>query len=423
MLRITALRSLLIVSVFALFSLTGCKDNLNSVNDEPENITLQTNSSSPPAFLDPDVDISPQVGVNYNGQFNFVNFEDLERTQTTWVRGFIDFFQFYPDVNKLDNDIRITNYLELKDHGYRTILNIKWNFRDRDLPEPDSRKMKDYKQYLRKFLAKVWEKTDIIVAGNEPFIETDPDERDERLVEFYKEVAHTINHFRNSQGIGLDQQAGGKYVPLYIGAFNNLYLPGWQTQAVEDLFAFAREEPWIAGVDLHIHHGGTLQLRRFLNFAANRIRENQSFLVTEYSLMKHFRRMINRKIPEDFAAEYDWDPDTRNYEYIDYALKNPVPRPEWVDFLSSSFWFENRTRYLRNSYREFKKFDSFYVATYAIRQSFPFNRDFTRNTAPWVLNGLYANRTVEPHPKDGRTQFNYAWINDFRRIQQGVFDN
>lgn len=417
-----AFRFLVIVSVFVLFSLSGCNDSLNSVDKNSKEISQTERAKNHSLNSLAEENYSPQVGVNYNGLLNFISFEDLERTQTTWVRGFVDFFQFYPDPEKLYSDERIEKYLELNDEGYKTILNIKWNLNNKSFPEPGSKELEDYKKYLKKLLIRVWPKTDIIVAGNEPFIESKRSERDERLVEFYKEIAHAIKDFRDKQGTGHSQREGGNFVPIYIGAFNNLYLPRWRNEA-RDLFAFAREESWIAGVDLHIHHGGTPQLRRALRFAANNIRDNQKFLITEYSLMKHFRSKMNETIPVDFAAEYEWDPATKNYEYIDHALKNQVIRPEWVDFLSKSYWFENRTRYLRNSYREFTKFDKFYIATYAMRQSFSFNRDFTANTDPWILNGLYANRTVIPHPDDGRTQFNYAWINDFRRIQQGVFDN
>ena len=406
----------LVFSLLVLFVVAGCSDVLMAPSGEgPRSLGKQAAA---------EVYFEPQMGVNYNGQFDRINYRDLQRTETTWVRGFVDFFQFYENPKKLKDDRRLQKYLELKDNGYKTILNIKWNFRRRGgFPEPKSREMKDYKQFLHKLLMEVWSETDILIVGNEPFIESKKGERGEELVTFYKEIAREVHNFKKGRGRGGGKGLGIRDVPIYVGAFNNLYLKGWQTEAVEELFAFARSEPWIAGVDLHIHHGGTRQMLEFLNYADARLRSDQRFLVTEFSLVKHFRRNMEETIPAAFASEYGWDPGTKNYQYIDHALKNPVPRAEWGDFLSKSYWYENRTRYLRNAYRRFKRYDKFYIATYAMRQSFPFNRDFGRNTPPWILNGIYANRTVRPDSETGQNQFNYAWIEDFVAIQNGIFDD
>lgn len=412
-----------VLPLFILVTVAGCSDSVTKSGNVSESILTDKidNALSEKAQMSGESAV-PQIGVNYNGQFDMVDFNDLERTKTQWVRGFIDIFQFYPDNKELIHHPRIEKYLALKENGYQTILNVKWDFNKKSFPEPDSREMKEYKKFLKKLLDRVWKSTDIIVAGNEPFIESKKSERGPELVAFYKEIAGEINDYKTGKGIGDGEGKGIRDVPIYIGAFNNLYLPGWQTQAVEDLLEFTNETPWIAGIDLHIHHGGFLQLSQALDFVENKIRADQKILITEYSLVKHFRSRLKETIPGNFASEYGWSPDTKNFQYIDFALKNQVPRQEWVDFLSSSYWFENRKRYLRNSYQLFKTYDKFYIATYAMRQSFPFNRDFTGNTMPWILNGLYANRTVQADPEIGENQFNYGWIDDFLRIQEGFFD-
>lgn len=393
-------------SFILLIFFTGCEDSIE-LPVEPVNEAALI--AEPPAQA---------VGVNFNGQFDFIDYTNLERTQTTWVRGFTDIFQLYPDVEKLNTDHRLQKYLELKGNGYNTILNIKWNFHNKSFPEPDSDEMLEYKKYLRKFLSKVWKQTDIIVVGNEPFIESKPEEKDERLVAFYVEIAREINSFKKGVGAGQGDGKGIRDVIIYLGAFNNLYLHGWRTTAVEQLLSFAKSQTWIAGIDLHIHHSGINQLNQAMDYVDSRIRNDQKIIITEYSLMKHWKSKMGENIPAVFAEKYGRDPNEQNFQYIDYTLKNPVSRVEWVDFLSNSYWFENRTSYLWNSYQRMKGYDKFHVATYAIRQSFPFNQDFTRNTDPWVLNGLFANRTVVPNPETGLEQFNYAWINDFREIQK-----
>jgi hypothetical protein len=347
------------------------------------------------------------VGVNFNGQFDFIDDDNLERTETSWVRGFIDFFQFYEDPDKLKNDQRLLKYLDLKSKGYKTILNIKWNFHNRSFPEPGSQEMKDYKAFLKLLLNEVWNKTDIIVVGNEPFIESPPAERNTSLVPFYTEMAKEVNRYREDKN----------HVPIYIGSFDNMYLEGKRTEGVQELLAFAKNESWLAGISLHIHHSAIEQVNTAMDYVHNKIREDQKILITEFSLMKHWRAKMEENIPEAFAEKYGRDRSEMNYQYIDFTLKNPVSREEWVDFLSNSYWFENRTKYLWNVYQRFKSYEKFHVATYAIRQSYPFNKDFTRNTDPWVLNGLYANRTVQPDPETGLDQFNYALIDEFIAIQ------
>lgn len=388
------IRPLAIILILSL-SVWGCSDN-GSSPAAPEKPS--SSDSEPPAQV---------VGINVNGQYNLMKFDNIERSGAAWVRGFLDFFQLYPDEDNLDSDERVQNFIRLKEEGYKTILSIKWNFHNRSFPEPGSSEMEEYKAYLVKLLDKVWPHTDIIVAGNEPFIESKRDERGDELIAFYEEIAAEINEYR---------ETSSRDIPIYVGAFNNLYLDGWRTPAVNEMLGFAQNSDWIAGIDVHIHHAAIEQIDDFLGYVYYRIRENQKILITEFSLKDHFRTKMDETIPEDFAGEYEWDPETKNYEYLDYALKNQVPREEWVAFLSGSYWFENRKNYLWNAYQRFKSYDKFHIANYALRQSFPFNRDFTADSVPWILNGLFANRTVETDPETGQDQFNYAWIEDFQRI-------
>jgi len=57
---------------------TGCSDS----PVEPEEKNPEEKPSSLPA--------GPALGVNYNGQFDRIRYADLERTGTTWVRGFVE---------------------------------------------------------------------------------------------------------------------------------------------------------------------------------------------------------------------------------------------------------------------------------------------------------------------------------------------
>lgn len=354
-----------------------------------------------------------QVGLNFNEQVNFVDIKDVDRTETRWVRGFIEFFQFYDGERDLETDTKVTKFLEMKDAGYKTILSIKWRFANKSFPDPDSQEMKDYVIFLGKMLDRFWNKLDIIVVGNEPFIESRSSERDDKLVEFYKEVTKRVIEYRSLNS----------YVPVYIGSFDNIYIDAKRRPGFVSLMEYAKNNEDVAGVSIHIHHANYSQMDFSLQYTSDHIADNQKILITEYSLMKHWRNHTNDPIPAAFASDYGYDPAWQVYQYINHALKNPVPRAEWVDFLSKSSWFENRKDYLWQSYEMFKSYNKFHIGTYAFRQSFPFNKDFTVNTSPWVLNGIYANRSVESDPETGENQFNYNFINDFLKIQQDYREN
>lgn len=350
-----------------------------------------------------------RLGVNYNGQFNFINFNNVQRTRTEWVRGFIDFFQFYTHPDQLQDDPRIVDYLQLKGHGYKTILNIKWDFSGKNFPDTSSGEMAGYESFLVRLLDRVWDGTDIIVIGNEPFIESKTTNRGPALVRFYERVAHDVERYEDNKG------ASG-HIPIFLGAFNNLYLASWQTNSVNDLLSFAEHDPAIAGIDLHIHHNDISQINTVLDYVNDKIRNDQRILITEFSLVKYFQSKLNLPIPATFANDYGYDSQLKNYQYIDKALKNQVEQKEWNDFLKSSAWFESRKGYLLNAFNIFKSYYKVAVATYGIRQSYPPGEDFTVNTMPWILNALYANRTAEPDA-GGLTPFNYGWIDDFLQVQ------
>lgn len=353
-----------------------------------------------------------QVGVNYNGQFDQIDFNDLTRTNTTWVRGFIDFFQFYNGGANLDNDPRIQKYLQLKSNGYKTILNIKFQFKGKTFPGVNSAEMTRQKDFLAELYDKVWAKTDIIIVGNEPFIESNGNDQGGNgpLVKYYRQMCIKTKNYRDNQS---------KKNPIYVGSFDNLYQSSKRKQSVRDLLAFAKNHSWMAGIDLHIHHSSIDQINSVFDWVKPQIRNNQKILVTEYSLMKFWRNQLNKKINTAFANKYNKNPDRKVYQFLDYALKNPVQRAEWVDFFKMHSWYNSNARYLKTSYDKFKAYSAFHIATYAIRQSFPFNQNFTANTDPWILNPLYVNRTVVKN-LGGQFQFNYAFIDDFRDIQNGA---
>jgi len=346
------------------------------------------------------------MGVNYNGVIANIDVADLDRTQTTWMRVFINYFDYKNGVLNINTNEGLAKLEAAKAAGYKVILSLKFDFTGRNFPTGTAAIDADL-GYVSTILGRLYDDADIIVAGNEPFIESIPDQRDSRLVNYYKRAAIAVLNYRSGQT---------RKVPIYIGAFNRLWLTTEQTQAVNDYLTFARDNTWIAGADLHIHHDDINQITTAFNFVNSRLRTDQRMLVTEFSLMKHWKNNLDVTIPAILNTQYGRPANWKVYEYLNFTLNTaPVSRNEWVAFLQNSTWFENRKHYLSNAWAKFTAFPKFNVATYGMYQTYG-SAPFTINTDPWVLNPLFVNRTVVKNSSD-ENQFNYSFIDDFRAIQ------
>ncbi|MCW0481590.1 LamG-like jellyroll fold domain-containing protein [Gaoshiqia sediminis] len=349
-----------------------------------------------------------EMGVNFNESlFHAEDVAKLDRTETTWVRGFFDFFPYYENPDRLtDPDDQLEDFLNLKNSGYKTILSIKWNFHNKSYPDTVSAEIAAYNEFLERFLDRVWGKIDIIVVGNEPYIESMNDyERNTKLAPFYQYMCNRVHEYR----------AGKEDIPIYFGAFNRLYDFYRNTEGVLKMFEFVKEAPWIEGVDLHIHHKEYNDIVSMYSYANDKIREDQKILITEFSLVFWWQDHTSDLISSEFASQYGYSTDMLVHQYISNALNNRRTKEEWDDFLSSCSWFEQRKNYLWETYELLSQYESFHVATYSYQISWGLN--FNENTVPWLLNNLIAATTIEDDPQTGQKQFNYAFIDDFLKIQ------
>jgi hypothetical protein len=350
------------------------------------------------------------IGVNYNESFQEIRTGELSASKTKWVRGFLDVFAHY-DAQDLSTNAKITQYLTLKDQGYKTVLNLKFNFIARAYPAVNSTTWNNYISFIDKILDRVLAKTDVIVVGNEPFIESDAATYDEPLNSFYKAAATRVNQYLTSHNIQR---------PIFVGSFDNMYQTARQTSTgINNLLAWCKATSWVAGIDLHIHHNNNPEITTVLSFVNDKIRSDQKFIITEYSLMKWWRDNLSNDLTTQFLAACNasttdniFPPPagvTKVWQYIDYALKNPRKVEEWNAFHVNTPFLYDRKDYMCNSFKLFKANSKFWVATYAVRQSYPANTDFTATTDPWVLNSLFVGRTVELLPS-GDAQGRYAYL-------------
>jgi hypothetical protein len=391
----------LIVYVALLFS--SCKD---------ERVIKTTKEPDAPPIP---IDYSYKMGINLNEQVDVTDYNDLADSKTKWVRCFIEVIDVYK-AGTLNTDAKIIAFNALKAKGYKTVLSLKFDFKKNGFPAVNSTDWTNYLNFIQPLLAKVMANTDVLVVGNEPFIEADEATWNEPLNTFYKAACERANTYFVLNSIKK---------PMFLGALNRLDETARQTDPGHvNFLAFVKATPYLAGVDVHSHHSAVEQLTSVLNFAKSKIRDDQKILVTEFSLMQYWRNNNTVAIAPAFIAAANasatdkiFPPPagvTLNYQYIDYALKNPRTAEEWYAFCQNSPYIETRKNYLCAAYNIMKNAGNVYLSFYALRQSYPLNTDFTATTDPWVMNGLFMNRSVEL--LNGRSQKSYSFLDLFLKM-------
>lgn len=345
------------------------------------------------------------LGANYNESLTQIDERDLARVNAGWVRGFLDMHQLGDRDPAQDANVRAL--LAAKQHGHSVILSLKWNYHRLDFPDPGSVAMAAELARLQRLLPVVLGKADILVIGNEPFIESEPQQRGARLNTFYETLADAIIQDWQAQG---GPNTGTR---LFMGAFNRLDLPVNQTPAVERMLHFIASRPALSGADLHLHLPSIEANQAMLGYALPKLRPNQQFISTEFSLVQYWKRHLNDVVPVPFDQRYDFPKGTRAYQVIAAALTKPVPFEEWRDFLEGEPWYVSRRNYLANVMALYRSTGRLAVATYGMRQTYAGNRPFDAETDPWVLNSVFANQTVRPNP-DGSAHENVPWADAFR---------
>lgn len=348
------------------------------------------------------------LGANYNENLDQVNYRELRSARASWVRGFYALPEADQVPPEQSDSIRVIR--ELHERGFKTVLSLKFPKAGVAFPQPGSPEMAAELSRLDRVLPLVLGTVDIITIGNEPFIESMPSQRDQRLNEFYETVAR---HVIEARAEYCDAPCS---THLYMGALNRLDLPENRTPAAERWLAFVRETPEIEGVDLHPHVPDEARNQAFLDYTLPRLRPEQTFLVTEFSLVWHWQQHMTDRIPATFAQRYGYAPDVQVWQVIGEAIEHPFPSQKWNDLLSQSPWFESKKHFLRDEMARFRDTGRLAVATYGFRQIPSMTAGWSATKTPWLLNSVFATLTVQPRD-DGMSTPGYAWITDFRAVQ------
>ena len=408
-------RRLLSLSTMAaglgLASLTGCAQNSTPGSATPGSATGSATGSANGSATGR-VSAPPATGIlaaNVNQDLQDTNFAELQAVSATWLRG------FYPIQNADQGSVAaqpgIQKLMTAVDQGYGTVLNLKFDY-GQGLPTPGSAAFQQVFDRLTKVFAVLLGKVDILVVGNEPFFECSKSDRTTPAInQFYEAVAaHTIAA-RNST-------PGASQTQIFLGALTELDSPQPdELPQINRWLDYAKGTPDIAGTDCHPHVAALSDGQKYVNYVLPRLRPDQKFLATEFSLVKFFKQHLTDPVPAAFANRYGISGGTLVWQVVQQAIAHPFPQAEWNDFLTSCPWFAGHQDFLTNMVAAFRKTGRLAVAGYGITQDTAMVSDFGPTSTPWVFNSLFCPYTTQPGP-DGLPGQNSTWTTEFRALQQ-----
>ncbi|MFF8789387.1 hypothetical protein [Streptomyces sp. NPDC015125] len=350
------------------------------------------------------------LGVNFNEDPSDMNFAQVRALSAKWVRGFVPMTDYF-DTHAPAQQRSVARLLDASGNDFKTILSLKFPFLTlgQSLPQVGSKEMGAQLKRVDRVLHAVMGKMDILTIGNEPFLETMKDERDARLNVFYEHVAeHVIAYRRKNFPQGCRTR-------LYMGALTRLDKKEGRTKATERWVGFVNRKPEIEGLDIHPHVDSLQAAGRYVQYVVSRLDKSKKFLATEFSLVQHWENHMSDKIPAAYAEKYTVPPNTRVWQVIGNAFDKPFPQKRWDDFLAMSPWFASHKDYLTQQVQLFRETGKLAVATYGVAQIESMQTGWDADKKPWILNPLYANRTVrEENGRVGRTT---VWFDSFRALQ------
>lgn len=348
------------------------------------------------------------LGANFNGDPVVMTVPELQAIGATWIRGFFAL----PDADRGDPAQQPAIRSLLSADGYGTVLSLKFPYSDRPLPAPGSAELVTAQRRMDAVLAAVMDKVDILVIGNEPFIESRAADHDDRLNVFYEGMAQRAIAYRDTHF------GAGSRTTIYMGALNHLDEPSWRTPATERWMRFVRDTAAIAGTDIHPHLPAPGADQHYLDYILPRMRPDQTFLATEFSLVLFFRAQLRKPVAVEYASKYGLQKGAPAWQAIRSALEHPVPQQQWDDFFAMTPWLDENRNFLTDQVGRFRSTGKLAVATYGIGQDTAMSAtSFGPGSPPWVLNSMFCQHTVQ-RAADGLPGRNAWWTEEFQALQR-----
>jgi hypothetical protein len=348
------------------------------------------------------------LGANVNQDLDSLDFAELQAVSATWLRAF--YLMQNADQGNVADQAGIRKLTTAIDQGYGTVLNLSFPY-DQGVPTSGSSAMQVALQRLDKVLAVVMGKVDILVIGNEPFFESSKADRTTPVInEFYEALAQ--------HAIGYRQHQASSRTQIYMGALTSLESPpAGELPQINRWLDFAKNTPAIAGTDCHPHVASLSDGELYPNYILPRLRPDQKFLATEFSLVRLYGKHLKDPVSNSFASRYGIPRGTLVWQVGKSAIQHPFPQAEWNAFLTSSPWFENNKSFMSDIMGYFRGTNRCAVAGWGLFQDVGGAKSFGPTGLPWVFNTIFCPYTVT-QGADGLPGRNVTWATEFRSLQK-----
>jgi hypothetical protein len=408
--RPTSRRQMLALSGGAVLTVLGTA----ACGSSRSSISAAAGSSSSDPSSSPGTVSAPAangvLGADLNQSLDKLDYAELKAVSGTWVRG----FYLMSDADQSDpaTQAGLSKLIQAAASGYGTVLTTKFQYQDKPIPVPGSPDMQAALAKLDKVLAAAMGKVDILTVGNEPFFETSKADRaTPRINVFYETLALHAAQYRQAH-FGANCKT-----KIYMGALTALYLPSARTPQTHRWMTFTGSTPSIAGTDIHTHVPSLAAAQKYLDYVLPYLRSDQTFLVTEFSLVLLWEKHMSDLVNAAFASSHGIAPGTPVWQVIKSYIQNPVDEQEWNDFLLSNSWFAAHKNFLTEQMQRFRSTGKLAVATYGVTQDVPMSQNFGPAKPPWVLNSMFCPDVCKPQPS-GLPGQNLTWSEQFRALQK-----
>lgn len=152
------------------------------------------------------------------------------------------------------------------------------------------------------------------------------------------------------------------------------------------------------------------------NYILPRLRPDQKFLATEFSLVRLYAQHLKDPGSNNFADRYGFRRGTLVWQVGKSAIQHPFPQAEWNDFLTSCPWFENNKNFMSDIMTYFRNTGRCAMAGWGLFQDAGGAKCFGPNSLPWVFNTIFCPYTCQ-QGVDGLPGRNVNWIAEFRSLQ------
>lgn len=363
------------------------------------------------------------LGANYNERPRDVDASLLTASRTPWVRGFFDMFNLEGTSN-LSSNVNVAGMRRAADAGQELLLSFKWAF-DREnesVPAPGSPREAELFQLAFDSIQAIDRPISSLVLGNEPMWETRTADLEfvNGSVPYVAFTERLLDHLQSEfESQELPQPR------YYLGSLNRLdQTANRNKDVVQELLRVSRENPSIAGLDVHIHFDTEQQARSMLNYARQQLGTQKELLVTEFSPVWKYQNAFDDSIGAtaagmQFAQQYGYSPSMRVDDYLTAAYDDQVSRQEWTDFIISQPWYnEDHLDDMQSLFREF----NVSIATLGFSQplSFRGTNASSGSYVPYHINWLYIIGLIEGD--DLLEAYNEPYMEDWLHSQNALAD-